>query len=101
MFHQIKQATTPFDFSQIYNAKGKGDTILRSFEGGRLAVEEEYGKVFPPNGPTASCPTNVKPTETRCPENCKLLSLISPSDEYKGRPVFAFAMLRKLFFFNQ
>lgn len=34
-------------------------------------MEEENGALFPPNGPTASCPKNVKPNETRCFENCK------------------------------
>ncbi|KAJ8733046.1 hypothetical protein PYW07_015645 [Mythimna separata] len=65
----IKKATTPFDLSQIYNSKGEGDRVLRSFKGGELAVEEENGALFPPNGPTASCPTNVLPDETRCFEH--------------------------------
>ncbi|KAJ8733045.1 hypothetical protein PYW07_015644 [Mythimna separata] len=65
----IKRATTSFDLSQIYNSKGEGDQVLRSFKGGELAVEEENGALFPPNGPTASCPNNVKPNETRCFEH--------------------------------
>ncbi|KAJ8731728.1 hypothetical protein PYW08_014458 [Mythimna loreyi] len=65
----IKKATSPFDLSQIYNAKNEGDKVLRTFKGGELAVEEENGELFPPNGPTAVCPTNVKPNETRCFEH--------------------------------
>ena len=69
---QIKKATTPYDESQIYDAHGKGDKVIRSFKNGMLIVEEEDGKQFPPNGPTAFCPNNVAPDETRCFENRKL-----------------------------
>ncbi|KAJ8731730.1 hypothetical protein PYW08_014460 [Mythimna loreyi] len=47
----------------------KGDKVIRTFENGKLAVEEEDGKWFPPNGPTAFCPNNQRPEETRCFEN--------------------------------
>ncbi|KAJ8733042.1 hypothetical protein PYW07_015641 [Mythimna separata] len=65
----IKKATTFFDHSQIYNVHGKGDKVIRSFIDGKLLVEEEDGKPFPPNGPTAFCPNNKAPEETRCFEN--------------------------------
>ncbi|XP_063890539.1 peroxidase-like isoform X2 [Helicoverpa armigera] len=64
----IKQATTQFDNSQIYNTNNKGDKAIRSFQKGQLAVEEEDGKLFPPNGPNVTCINNVG-NETRCFEN--------------------------------
>ncbi|XP_063890362.1 peroxidase-like [Helicoverpa armigera] len=64
----IKEATSQFDISQIYNLKNKGDKAVRSFHKGQLAVEEEDGKLFPPNGPRSSCPNNVG-DETRCFKN--------------------------------
>ncbi|KAJ8733044.1 hypothetical protein PYW07_015643 [Mythimna separata] len=65
----IKRATTFFDESQIYNTYGKGDKVVRSFIDGKLSVEEEDGKLFPPNGPTALCLNNHGPDQTRCFEN--------------------------------
>ncbi|KAJ8731729.1 hypothetical protein PYW08_014459 [Mythimna loreyi] len=65
----VKKATPFFDESQIYNAHTKGDKVIRTFKNGKLTMEEEDGKLFPPNGPTAYCPNNRAPEETRCFEN--------------------------------
>ncbi|XP_075972452.1 peroxidase-like [Anticarsia gemmatalis] len=61
----IAQATTNFDMSQIYNALNQGDRVLRSFVDGQLEVEEENGKIWPPNGQEEACVTN-QADETRC-----------------------------------
>ncbi|KAJ8731718.1 hypothetical protein PYW08_014448 [Mythimna loreyi] len=62
----IEQATAVYDLSPIYNSANKGDTVVRSFEGGHLLTEVENGVSWPPNG-TGFCPAN--PPGRKCFKN--------------------------------
>ncbi|XP_075971183.1 peroxidase-like [Anticarsia gemmatalis] len=61
----IAQATAVYDLSLIYNMYNQGDQPMRSFVKGQFTFEVENGRIWPPNGPTASCLLNQK-DETRC-----------------------------------
>ncbi|XP_075971184.1 peroxidase-like [Anticarsia gemmatalis] len=60
----VQFATKIFDLSQIYNLENKGDKVLRSHSRGKLKIEVEDSKVWPPTGP-GYCPMN-QPGETMC-----------------------------------